>query len=65
MGTNKISEIQCKYKNTMRVVKLWKNLPREVVEYLFLKIFKTLLDMVLGNLPLLSMLEQGGWTRRS
>jgi len=34
----------------MRVDKHWKRLPREIVEYEFMEIFKTKLDMALGNL---------------
>ncbi|KFO85600.1 hypothetical protein N320_13267, partial [Buceros rhinoceros silvestris] len=35
---------------TMRVVKHWHRLPREVVDALSLKTFKVRLDMALGNL---------------
>jgi len=39
--------------------------PALVVECPFVEIFKTQLNMVLGNLPWLPLLEQGGWTRWS
>lgn len=38
----------------MRAVEHWHRLPKEIVESLPLEMFKTQLDMVLGNLPWLS-----------
>ena len=43
------------------VVKHWNQLPRDVVEFPSVEIFKTQLDTVLGNLLKQSQLEQGGW----
>ncbi|KAK4812137.1 hypothetical protein QYF61_000978 [Mycteria americana] len=50
---------------TMRVVRHWHRLPREVVEALSLGTFKVRLDGTLSNLVQLkmSLLLQGGWTR--
>lgn len=48
---------------TLRVVKQWNGLLREIVKSPPIDTFKTRLDMVLGNLLYLTMLEQGGWTR--
>jgi len=48
---------------TLRVMELWKRLPREVVECASLEIFKTCLDEVLCNLLRATLLCQGGWTR--
>lgn len=48
---------------TVRVDKHWKRLPREFVESAFMEILKTKVDMVLGNLVWLTLLEQGGGTR--
>lgn len=45
---------------TVRMAKLSQSLPEQVVEYPFFKIFKALLDLVLGNLCLRSILEQRG-----
>ena len=41
----------------------WHRLPREVVESPSSEIFKCCLDMVLGNLLWVTLLEWGGWTR--
>ena len=41
----------------------WHRLPIEAVESPSLEIFKSHLDMVLGNWLLVALLEQGGWTR--
>lgn len=46
---------------TMRVVKHWGRLPRDVVKSPSVDIFKTWLGMVLGNLLQLTLLEQGVW----
>lgn len=40
----------------VRKIKQWKRMPREVVESPAVEVFKTLLDMVLGSLLLLSLL---------
>ncbi|KAK4816000.1 hypothetical protein QYF61_010868 [Mycteria americana] len=48
---------------TVRVTEPWHRLPREVVESLSLEIFKSHLDAVLGNLFLVTLCEQWGWTR--
>lgn len=47
------------------VVEHWNRLPQEVVESLSLEIFKTHLDMVLGNLLSLTLLKKRGWAGRS
>lgn len=47
------------------VVEHWNRLPQEVMESLSLEIFKTHLDMVLGNLLSLTLLKKRGWARRS
>lgn len=41
----------------------WHGLPREVMEPLCLEIFKSHLDIVLGNCLYLALLEQGFWIR--
>jgi len=46
----------------VRVIKHWHRLRREVVECPLLEIFKIHLDMVLGNLIQVTLLEQEGWT---
>lgn len=43
----------------MRVTEHWKRLPRDVVDFPPLEIFKSCLDVALGNL--LWVLEQGGF----
>ena len=48
---------------TVRVSKHWHRLLREVVESPSLEIFRSDLDMVLGNLLQVALLEQGCWTR--
>lgn len=48
---------------TLRVVKQWNGLLREIVKSPPIETLKTRLDMVLGNLLYLTTLEQGGWTR--
>lgn len=48
---------------TVKVTKHWHRLSREVMESLFLEIFKSYLGMVLGHLLWLPLLEQGWWTR--
>lgn len=50
---------------TVKIVKHWNRLPREVLEFPFLEVFKTQLDKVPGNLLSLTPLEQKGWTRWS
>ena len=59
------NEHKLKYFFTVRVAEHLKRLPRKVVECLSLKILKTWLDVVLVNLLLLTLLEQGAWPRRS
>ena len=48
---------------TVRVTKPWHRLPREAVESPSLEIFRSHLDMVLGNQLCVALLEQRGWTR--
>ncbi|KAK4827514.1 hypothetical protein QYF61_018840 [Mycteria americana] len=48
---------------TTGVTKHWHRLPREVAEFPSLEIFKSPLDMVLGNWLQVDLLEQGCWTR--
>ena len=50
---------------TMRVVKHWPRLPREVVDAPSLETFKARLDRALSNLVevKLSLLTAGGWAR--
>jgi len=43
---------------TVRVSKLWYKLPREVADPPFLEIFKSCLDMFLGNWPRVAFLDQ-------
>jgi len=46
-----------------RVTEHWHSLPRKVVEFSSLEVFKSCLDMVLGNWLLAALLEHGCWTR--
>ena len=46
---------------TVRLIKHWKRLPREVVESQFLRIFKAQLDMALSNLLDWTILWARGW----
>jgi len=48
---------------SVRVTEHWQRLPKEVVESPSLELFKTLLDMALGSLLKVALLEQGGWTK--
>jgi len=48
---------------TVRVSEHWHRLPREVVESPPLEILKSCLDVVLGNLLQVALLEHGGWSR--
>lgn len=48
---------------TVRVTEHWTRLPREVVKFPSFEIFKSYLDVVLGNWLGVALLEQGGWTR--
>ena len=48
----------------LRVTEPWNRLPREVVESPSPEIFKTRLDAVLCSLLWVTLLRQGGWTRR-
>ena len=48
---------------TVRVTEHWKRLPREVVESPFLVTLESRMDVVLGNLLKVTLLEQGSWTR--
>ena len=48
---------------TVQVMEHWNRLPREVVESPSLEIFKGHLDVVLGSVLWVSLLEQWCWTR--
>lgn len=48
---------------TVRVTKHWLRLPKDTVDSPSLKIFKSYLDMVLGNCFSVTLLEQGAWIR--
>jgi len=48
---------------TLRVMKHWNRLPREVVDSPSLEIFKTRLDKVLCSLLEVTLLWQQGWAR--
>lgn len=45
------------------VTEYWRSLPRNDCRIFILKILKRYLDMVLGNLLSIALLEQGGWPR--
>lgn len=47
---------------TVRLIKRWKRLPREVMDSQFLQIFEAQLDMALSNLLYLTILRAKGWT---
>jgi len=47
----------------LRVTEPWNRLPREVVEFPSLEIFKTHLDKALCSLLSVTLLRQEGWTR--
>lgn len=58
---------QTKHNNyffTVREIRHWKKVPQEVVESLLLEILKTWVDMVLGNLFQLILLEHGAGVAR-
>lgn len=68
MSTNRNafpSEIPSEHFFTVRVVKHWNRLPREVVKSPPVEIFKTQQDTTLNNLFYLTLLEQKVWTRQS
>lgn len=48
---------------TVRVTEHWYRLPREVVDYPSFEIFKSHVNMVLGNGLYMVPLERGRWTR--
>jgi len=48
---------------TVRVTELWHRLPRELMESPSLEIFKSCLNLFLGNCLCVALLEQGDWTR--
>lgn len=47
----------------VRGTKHWYRLPKEAKESLSLEVYKSHLDMVLGNLFWVALLEKEGWTR--
>lgn len=50
---------------TVRMVKDWSRLSRQLVKSPSAEMLKTYLDMVFGNLFQLTLLELGGWIRSS
>lgn len=46
-------------KNFVRKMEQWKRMPREIMESPAVEVFKTLLDMVMASLLLLSLLLAG------
>lgn len=46
---------------SVKVVKHWSRMPREVVESILLEILKAQLDTVMSRLLPLTLLEQGTW----
>jgi len=49
---------------TVRVTEHWHRLRREAVESLLLEIFKSHLNMILGSLLWVALLEQAHWSRQ-
>ena len=56
-------KVSCKYPDLEIVSPLLYSLPSKAVEFPSLEIFKSYLDMVLGNDLYVALLEHWGWTR--